>query len=299
MELFTRAKEPGWDRIVHIKVDKISSVAEIVSDNNILKLLVINEGRLIVEINNARKVVIAPALIFLSDEDIKFIKSNDLSLTIIYFRGTEVRDEFTMERLQSGEFEKEMGRTILQDYLLVKNFISQDDISNKIITINSSAHLRVLKLVDGISKELDEQEDGFWPCRSRSILMEILFDIRFLCVEDGKLVIEAKTDKDIVGEIIQFMSEHISDKIMLEDILKEYSTNRNQLNAMFIKETSMTCLSYLEKMRINLAQIMLADTELQVSEIADRVGYLDPNYFVKVFKKHTGVTPSNYRRSCM
>ena len=204
-----------------------------------------------------------------------------------------------MERLQSGEFEKEMGRTIFQDYLLVKNFISQDDISNKIITINSSAHLRVLKLVDGISKELDEQEDGFWPCRSRSILMEILFDIRFLCVEDGKLVIEEKTDKDIVGEIIQFMSEHISDKIMLEDILKEYSTNRNQLNAMFIKETSMTCLSYLEKMRINLAQIMLADTELQVSEIADRVGYLDPNYFVKVFKKHTGVTPSNYRRSCM
>ena len=50
---------------------------------------------------------------------------------------------------------------------------------------------------------------------------------------------------------------------------------------------------------MNLSQIMLADTELQVAEIAGRVGYLDSNYFIKVFKKHTGVTPSKYRESCM
>ena len=53
------------------------------------------------------------------------------------------------------------------------------------------------------------------------------------------------------------------------------------------------------KMRMNLSKLMLADTELQVAEIAERVGYLEPNYFAKVFKKHTGVTPSQYRGSCM
>lgn len=299
MELFAKSKDPDWDRIVYIKVAKASDVAELVADSSMLKLLIVNEGRVAVNLAGTRKLVIAPALICLSDDEVSFSEATNLDLTIVYFKGTEVRDEFTMERMQSGEFDNEMGRTIYQDYLLVKGFVSGENIDNKIIPINSSAHLKVLKLADAIDNELDVQADGFWPCRSRSFLMELLYSIKFLRADGGSLVIEEKTDSDTVGDIIQFLNEHIADKITLEDVLKEYSINRNQLNSMFIKETSMTCLSYLEKMRMNLSKLMLADTELQVAEVAERVGYLEPNYFAKVFKKHTGVTPSQYRGSCM
>ena len=299
MDLFAKSKDPDWDRIVYIKVAKASDVAELVADSSMLKLLIVNEGRVAVNLAGTRKLVIAPALICLSDEEVSFSEATNLDLTIVYFKGTEVRDEFTMERMQSGEFDNEMGRTIYQDYLLVKGFVSGENIDNKIIPINSSAHLKVLKLADAIDNELDVQADGFWPCRSRSFLMELLYSIKFLRADGGSLVIEEKTDSDTVGDIIQYLNEHIANKITLEDVLKEYSINRNQLNSMFIKETSMTCLSYLEKMRMNLSKLMLADTELQVAEIAERVGYLEPNYFAKVFKKHTGVTPSQYRGSCM
>lgn len=299
MELFAKSKDPDWDRIVHIKVAKAYTMTELVSDGNMLKLLIVNEGRVTVNLAGVRKIVIAPALICLSNEEVSFSDETDLDLTIVYFRGTEVRDEFTMERISSGELDNEMGRTIYQDYLLVKGFVSGENIGNKIIPINSSAHLKVSKLADAINNELDVQADGFWPCRSRSFLMELLYSIKFLRPDGESLVIEEKTDSDTVGDIIQFMNEHIADKITLEDILKEYSINRNQLNSIFIKETSMTALSYLEKMRMNLSMLMLADTELQIAEIAERVGYLEPNYFAKVFKKHTGVTPSKYRENCM
>ena len=299
MELFAKSKDPDWDRIVHIKVLKNSDIAELIADNSMLKLLIINEGKVAVKLGGVRKIVIAPALICLSDEEVSFSDASDLDVTIVYFRGTEVRDEFTMEKLCSGELDNEMGRTIYQDYLLVKGFVSEENIGNKIIPINASAHLKVSKLADAINNELDVQADGFWPCRSRSFLMELLYSIKFLRPDGESLVIEEKTDSDTVGDIIQFMNEHIADKITLEDILKEYSINRNQLNSIFIKETSMTALSYLEKMRMNLSMLMLADTELQIAEIAERVGYLEPNYFAKVFKKHTGVTPSKYRESCM
>ena len=299
MELFAKSKDPDWDRIVHIKVAKAYTITELVSDGNMLKLLIVNEGRVTVNLAGVRKIVIAPALICLSNEEVSFSDETDLDLTIVYFRGTEVRDEFTMERISSGELDNEMGLTIYQDYLLVKGFVSGENIGNKIIPINSSAHLKVSKLADAINNELDVQADGFWPCRSRSFLMELLYSIKFLRPDGESLVIEEKTDSDTVGDIIQFMNEHIADKITLEDILKEYSINRNQLNSIFIKETSMTALSYLEKMRMNLSMLMLADTELQIAEIAERVGYLEPNYFAKVFKKHTGVTPSKYRESCM
>ena len=85
-----------------------------------------------------------------------------------------------------------------------------------------------------------------------------------------------------VSQIIQYLSEHMADKVTLAAIEKEFSLNRNRLNELFVKETSMTCMNYLLKMRMNLAQIMLSETELRISEIADRVGYGDPNYFIKV-----------------
>ena len=103
--------------------------------------------------------------------------------------------------------------------------------------------------------------------------------------------IDEKSDKDMVGEIMQYLSEHISEKVSLEDIVKEYSINRNLLNQIFIKETSMTCLNYLEKMRMSLAQTMLADTELRIAEISDRVGYPDPNYFIIYAEAITKANP--------
>lgn len=295
MELYTKCKYPDWDRIVHIKVARADNMSELVADDSVLKLIIVNEGRMTVELLGVKKVVSSPSLICLSDEKVIFSEASDLNLTIVYFRSTEIRDEFSMERIQSGEFEKEMGRIIFQDYLLLTEFISKENANDKIIPINFSAYLKVAKLVENINYNLVEQVDGFWPCRSRSFLMELLYSIKYMRAEDGKVVIEEKNDSDIVGEIIQYMNEHISEKISLQDILKKYSTNRNHLNNIFIQETSMTCLSYLEKMRINLAKIMLSDTELLSAEIAARVGYSDPNYFIKVFKKHTKETPTKYR----
>lgn len=141
------------------------------------------------------------------------------------------------------------------------------------------------------------QNDGFWPCRSRSYIIELLSFISSYTVANDKSRVSDTINNQLVSEVIQYLNEHIGDKISLEDIVKEFSVNRNLLNDSFIKETSMTCMNYLAKLRINLAQIMLAETELQIGEIAGRVGYPDANYFIKVFKKQTGITPSAYREN--
>jgi YesN/AraC family two-component response regulator len=64
-----------------------------------------------------------------------------------------------------------------------------------------------------------------------------------------------------------------------------------------MKQSSMTCMSYLQKLRLDLGKILLTKTELPVSEISMRVGYPDPNYFTKLFKKTEGMTPTRFRKS--
>ena len=59
----------------------------------------------------------------------------------------------------------------------------------------------------------------------------------------------------------------------------------------------MTCLNYLLNLRMDLAKILLTKTELPISEIGARVGFPDPNYFAKIFRRETGVTPSRFRAS--
>lgn len=317
MELFTRSYDKEWNRIVHIYVQQCEGVSEFINDKETYKILALDKGTLSFESNGIKKMVSAPAIFMLTDEEVSFFPGKDVSTTTVFMQTTEIREEFTLERISSGEFENAFGRTIYQDYLLIKPFDKEPNKSNTVLVPGVSAYEKIKKIIRLMNKELTGQSDGYWPCRSRSYLMELLSFISYVCAKPAAHVVNERQEDtkaigdlcvmytgvndiasdELVGEIIQYLSEHIGDKVTLEDVLKNFSINRNRLNELFIKETSMTCLNYFVKMRVNLAQIMLAETELQIGEIAARVGYTDSNYFIKVFKKITGTTPSKYRES--
>ncbi len=317
MELFTRGYNPWGERIVHILVHSCEGIPNCINDKETYKIFTLDEGTLFFTYNGKKKMVSAPAVFLLTEEAVSFSCEKDVLTTTVFFKSTEIREEFTPERIRAGEFERDFGKTIHQDYLLLKNFENEVDRPCNILLPGVSAYEKISKIIKLMNEQLTLKNDGYWPCRSRSYMLELLSFISYVCAvpapnilrernEDTEaigalfsLYTETKdmTENEIVSDIIQYMGAHMEEKITQEDITKRFSTNRNALNKMFIKETSMTWLNYLTKMRINLAQVMLAETELQIAEIASRVGYDDSNYFIKVFKKYTGVTPSNYRES--
>ena len=64
----------------------------------------------------------------------------------------------------------------------------------------------------------------------------------------------------------------------------------------FKKETGMTFRSYLVKIRTEKACQLLKSSNMTVSNIAGSVGYTDPAFFYKVFRKEMGMTPDDYRK---
>ena len=86
------------------------------------------------------------------------------------------------------------------------------------------------------------------------------------------------------------------EEITLESVLKRFSVNKNNLNDAFNNELSMSCMAYLEYLRVSRAKKELQFGDESISEISQTCGYDDTGYFSKVFKKHTGQTPSEYRR---
>jgi two-component system response regulator YesN len=84
-------------------------------------------------------------------------------------------------------------------------------------------------------------------------------------------------------------------QITLDSVCKHLIMSKSYFSLLFKYYTSETFIGYLTKIRIEKAKELLKHTDLKSYEIADRVGYADPQYFSLLFKKTTGMTTKEYR----
>ena len=84
---------------------------------------------------------------------------------------------------------------------------------------------------------------------------------------------------------------------MLQDAAREVHLSQSHFSTVFAQETGLTFTQYLTALRIGKAKELLEATEMRSSQIAIEVGYNDAHYFSYLFKKNTGLTPSEYRKN--
>lgn len=101
--------------------------------------------------------------------------------------------------------------------------------------------------------------------------------------------------QDIIAEIKLYINKNYNREISLNDIAERFYINPYYLSQLFKKRTGETYQKYLTGIRMNRAGKLLTETELKLYEIADLVGYSDANYFSKIFERHTGMKPNEYR----
>lgn len=95
----------------------------------------------------------------------------------------------------------------------------------------------------------------------------------------------------------EYIDKNYQEDINLNKISNYVSLSKNYFCNIFKKETGMTIWDYLIRIRMEEAKKMLLETEQKTYEISERVGYDDPSYFGRLFKKYTGFTPMEFRES--
>ncbi|MCF2941546.1 response regulator [Paenibacillus alkaliterrae] len=102
--------------------------------------------------------------------------------------------------------------------------------------------------------------------------------------------------KDIVEKAVHYTKEHFSDsEISIQRLCSHLHISPGYFSGVFKKEVKMTFVQYLMHIRMESAKELLRTTELKAFEIAERVGFADPNYFSFCFKKQVGISPKEYR----
>lgn len=94
----------------------------------------------------------------------------------------------------------------------------------------------------------------------------------------------------------QLIEKKYKEKLRLEDIAKKVAMSMRTFMRRFKKATGDTPLHYIQRVKVEMAKTILESESRTFEEIVYEVGYEDINAFRKVFKKFTGVSPSDYRR---
>lgn len=99
-----------------------------------------------------------------------------------------------------------------------------------------------------------------------------------------------------VNKIIAYIHDHYNEDLSVKFLSQYVMMGENYVSALFKKKTGHTLIHYLHQVRIDKAIWYLRHTSLPVSEIGQKVGFANDNYFIKIFKRHTKLTPSLYRK---
>jgi AraC family transcriptional activator of pobA len=151
-----------------------------------------------------------------------------------------------------------------------------------------SARLSALDL------ELRERRDGYREAA--------LAHLTLLLVDVGRLATEVVgelrlNDEPLLAEVFGFIEERYGEHLSLKDVARAVSLSPGHLTTVVRSKTGRTVLGWIAERRLAEARRLLVETDLAVEEVGHRVGYNDPTYFVRSFRRAHGATPLGWRRA--
>ncbi|MBD3110154.1 helix-turn-helix transcriptional regulator [Bacillus sp. AGMB 02131] len=123
--------------------------------------------------------------------------------------------------------------------------------------------------------------------------------IEVMLSEYCDLVKEFATRKysDIVKKAIDYIQLHLDSPLSLQNIAAVIHTNPSHLSRKFKQETELSITDFINLKRVESAKLFLQNNSIPITDIAFMVGFNDVNYFSRVFKKITSLTPSQYAKA--
>jgi len=148
-------------------------------------------------------------------------------------------------------------------------------------------------LINGI---FTDYPDGYRSLYRLTSVEQVLGWLEFFqtqlcaCLEERK-----KNYKNpIVSNVQKYITEHIEERLTLNDVASYFGVSPNYLSQLFKKYSESGFSEYISQQKIARAKELMTDGTLKIYEIAQRLGFENAYYFSKVFKKVCGMSPRDY-----
>lgn len=100
----------------------------------------------------------------------------------------------------------------------------------------------------------------------------------------------------VIEEVRSYIDAHCCEELSLKELSERFYISAAYLGTVFKKEMGCQFTDYVNRKRVERAVELLKTTNLRVYQIVEQVGFKDKNYFMRIFKKYTGMTPTKLRK---
>lgn len=236
----------------------------------------------------------------------KHIESSYESQIELNFHGTYHYERLMIEHVRDGNVQA------IKD--LLTNFSFQNDMNPGILSTDSVRQAKnifngVIVLVgkDGaISGGMDIEEtyqliDTYvQECENLQSADKILALQYSMLIDFTERVAQTKLPNNLSKDVlkcVQYINQHYTEPITITSLSEHVSLSRSHLSNLFKKEMGQTIIEYITHQRIAQAKTLLRYSNRSISEISEFLCFNSQAYFQNVFKKTTGTTPLNYRKT--
>lgn len=178
--------------------------------------------------------------------------------------------------------------------LTLHDFFQDDCI---ILSLESEEQNFITELLLALGRELGTKNSGF-RLLAKSLVAELFIYAKRM---ENKTNPSASSRTDDprhrqIEQIACYIAENCCSPLSLNSIAEQFYMNKCYLSRIFKEITGFTVNGYLHARRIQKARSLLIHNSMNISEVAEAAGYENLTYFERVFKKHTGMSPLEYRR---
>lgn len=108
-----------------------------------------------------------------------------------------------------------------------------------------------------------------------------------------------QVEDDTIKQVRQYIVENSHKQISLDGIAQKFKLSPIYISKLFKEQLGVNYITFLTECRLEHARKLMLDPEKSLKEVTFEIGYQDPNYFSKVFRKVYGVSPTEYRKSLL
>ncbi|WP_187274267.1 AraC family transcriptional regulator [Paenibacillus sp. N3.4] len=159
---------------------------------------------------------------------------------------------------------------------------------------NPSLRYEILGLFEKLQHHFNVPK-GYFRFRSSLLLGHILELIAQDLLEQKQLNTEPSSTFLLYRKLVNFLDEEYMNNSSSDRLEQSFHHNYEYLCQVFKKYSGITIGSYLHQLQIQRAKHLLASSQTMIRDIAEQVGFQDPYYFSRIFKKLEGISPQQFR----
>ncbi len=125
---------------------------------------------------------------------------------------------------------------------------------------------------------------------------ELACALERILLEAARSAVGEKRGESRLGTSLKYIHDHYNSEIRIPELARMENLSNSRYVARFTSTVGMSPMQYIVELRLRYACDLLENTDMSIKEVASLSGYGDPHFFSKLFKKHIGLSPMEYRK---